>query len=123
MMFNWLDIPLLIGMALLASFIGSVTGGGVTVILLPVLVLHFGIQAAMPIVTIALLAASVSRVGVYRHEIAMPVVRWFTLGSLPFTVLGTYLFTVTAPDLLTRVLMIEVVMLLAGFTFLLRGSG
>jgi uncharacterized membrane protein YfcA len=104
MLLNWLDIPLLIGTALLASFVGSVTGGGVTVILLPVLVLHFGIQTAMPIVTIALFAASVSRVGVYRHEIAIPVVLWFTLGSLPSTMLGTYLFTVTAPDMLTRIL-------------------
>jgi uncharacterized membrane protein YfcA len=104
MVLNWFEIPLLIGTALLASLSGSVTGGGVTVILLPVLVLRFGIQAAMPIVTIALFAASVSRVGVYRHEIAMPVVGWFTLGSLPFTMLGTYLFTVAAPDLLTRVL-------------------
>lgn len=111
MMLNWLDIPLLIGTALLASFVGSVAGGGVTVILLPVLVLHFGIQAAMPIVTIALFAATVSRVGVYRHEIDMPVVFWFTLGSLPSTMLGTYLFTIAAPDMLTRVL--GVFMLLA----------
>jgi uncharacterized membrane protein YfcA len=101
---NWLDTPVLIGTALLAALIGSVTGGGVTIILLPVLVFHFGIQVAMPIVTLALFAAGASRVAVYRRDIDVPVVLWFTLGSLPLTGVGTYLFTIAAPDLLTRVL-------------------
>jgi uncharacterized membrane protein YfcA len=104
MTFDFSDAPLVIAAALFASFVGSVTGGGVTVILLPVLVLHFGIQVAMPIVTIALIAASASRVAVYRGEIVLPVAAWFTLGSVPLTTLGTYLFTVTAPDFLTRLL-------------------
>ncbi len=97
-------MPILIGAALFAALIGSVTGGGVTVILLPVLVFHFGIQVAMPIVTLALLAAGASRVVVYRREIDLSVVAWFSLGSLPLTCAGTYLFTMAAPDLLTRVL-------------------
>jgi hypothetical protein len=101
---NWLDTSVLIGTALLAALIGSVTGGGVTIILLPVLVFHFGIQVAMPIVTLALFAAGASRVAVYRRDIDLPVVLWFTLGSLPLTCVGTYLFTIAAPDLLTRVL-------------------
>jgi hypothetical protein len=33
-----------------------------------------------------------------------PVVAWFTLGSLPLTVLGTWVFTVAAPEMLTRLL-------------------
>ena len=101
---NWLDTPVLIGTALLAALIGSVTGGGVTIILLPVLVFHFGIQVAMPIVILALLAAGASRVAVYRRDIDVPVVLWFSLGSLPLTWAGTYLFTITAPDVLTRIL-------------------
>lgn len=104
MALTWLDTCVLIGTALFASFIGSVTGGGVTIILLPVLVFHFGIQIAMPIVTLALLAAGASRVVVYRHDLDLTVVFWFTLGSLPLTCVGAYLFTITAPDLLTRVL-------------------
>lgn len=104
MALNWFDIPVLIGTALLAALIGSVTGGGVTIILLPVLVFHFGIQVAMPIVTLALFAAGASRVAVYRRDIDLSVVLWFTFGSLPLTWIGTYLFTITAPDLLTRVL-------------------
>lgn len=104
MILNWLSLPLLLGAALLASFIGSVTGGGVTILLLPVLVLFFGIHVAMPIVTLALFAASISRVAVYRNDIDLSVVRWFTLGSVPLTLIGTYLFTITAPHLLTQIL-------------------
>ncbi len=104
MALTWIDTYVLIGTALLAALIGSVTGGGVTIILLPVLVFHFGIQVAMPIVTLALLAAGASRVAVYRRDLDLPVVLWFTLGSLPLTCVGTYLFTIAAPDLLTRIL-------------------
>ena len=101
MVLNWLAVPLLLGAALLASFIGSVTGGGVTIILLPVLVLYFGIHVAMPLVTLALFAASISRVAIYRNDIDLSVVLWFTLGSVPLTIIGTYLFTIAAPHLLT----------------------
>ncbi|ETW99315.1 MAG: hypothetical protein ETSY1_15425 [Candidatus Entotheonella factor] len=104
MILTWFDTCVLIGTALFAAFIGSVTGGGVTIILLPVLVVHFGIQVAMLIVTLALLAAGASRVTVYRSELDWQVVFWFTLGSLPLTCAGTYLFTIAAPDLLTRIL-------------------
>lgn len=104
MVLTWLDTCVLIGTALLAALVGSVTGGGVTIILLPVLVFHFGIHIAMPIVTLALLAAGVSRVVVYRRDLDLPVVLWFTLGSVPLTCIGAYLFTVAAPDLLTRIL-------------------
>ena len=98
------DLLLPIGAALFAALVGSVTGGGVTIILLPVLVMHFGIHAAMPIVTIAVFAAGASRVAVYRREIDARAVLWFTAGSLPLSAFGTYLFTVTAPDLLARLM-------------------
>jgi uncharacterized membrane protein YfcA len=73
-------------------------------VLLPVLVHYFGIQAAVPMVTLANLAANVSRAVVHGREVDRPVVAWFTLGSLPLTVLGTWVFTVAAPEVLTRLL-------------------
>lgn len=76
-------LPLLGGTALFAALVGSVTGGGVTAILLPVLVLYFGIHEAVPIVTIALVAASLSRVAVYRRHLELPVVGWFSLAASP----------------------------------------
>ena len=93
--------------AFFAAVVGSITGGGVTAILLPVLVVYVGIQEAVPIVTIVLLVASVSRIVVYRRDVDVPVIAWFTVGSLPATVLGTLWFTTAAPSVLTRVHRIE----------------
>lgn len=104
MAMGWVDAGVLAGSGTAASFVAGVTGGGVTVILLPVLVLYMGIYVAMPIVTIALVAATASRVAAFRREIALPVVGWFSLGSVPLTLAGTYLFTVSPPDFLTRLL-------------------
>jgi hypothetical protein len=71
-------------------------------ILLSALVLYFGIHEAVPIVTIALLVASVTRVVVYRRDVDLAVVGWFLLGSLPGVILGTVVFTTSAPTFLTR---------------------
>ena len=101
---NALDIGVVAGVALFSAVLGSVAGTGGTAVLLPVLVHYFGIQAAVPIVTLANLAANVSRAVVHGREVDRPVVAWFTLGSLPLTVLGTWLFTVAAPEMLTRLL-------------------
>ena len=99
-----LDIAVLTGTALFSAVLGSVAGTGGTIVLLPVLVHYFGIQAAVPMVTLANFAANVSRTWVHWKEVDRQVVVWFTLGSLPLTVLSTWLFTVTAPELLTRLL-------------------
>src|SRR5512134_1078184 len=99
-----LDIGVLAGTALFSAVLGSVAGTGGTAVLLPVLVHYFGIQTAVPMVTLANLAANVSRAVMHGREVDRPVVAWFTLGSLPLTVLGTWLFTVAAPEVLTRLL-------------------
>jgi uncharacterized membrane protein YfcA len=101
---NALDIGVVAGTALFSAVLGSVAGTGGTAVLLPVLVHYFGIQAAVPMVTLANCAANASRVWVHWREVDGQVVTWFTLGSLPLTVLGTWLFTVTAPEVLTRLL-------------------
>jgi hypothetical protein len=85
-----LDIGVLAGTALFSTMLGSVAGTGGTTVLLPVLVHYFGIQAAVPMVTLANLAANVSRAVVHGREVDRPVVGWFTLGSLPLTVLGAW---------------------------------
>ncbi|MGE3536343.1 MAG: sulfite exporter TauE/SafE family protein [Candidatus Tectimicrobiota bacterium] len=101
---NPLDIVVLISAALFSALLGSVAGTGGTVVLLPVLVHYFGIQAAVPIITLANFSANVSRVWLHWREIDRRVAVWFTLGSLPLTVLGTWLFTIASPKLLTRLL-------------------
>lgn len=101
---NPLDIAVLASTALFSAVLGSVAGTGGTAVLLPVLVHYFGIQVAVPIVTLANCAANMSRAVIHRHEVDRQVVVWFTIGSLPLTVLGTWLFTVAAPEVLTRLL-------------------
>ena len=90
--------------AIAGAFVGAVTGGGVTAILLPVLVLYTNVQDAVPIVTLSLVTATVSRVWFYRRQLVLPVVGWMSLGSLPATLLGTWLFTRAPAGPLTRLL-------------------
>jgi uncharacterized membrane protein YfcA len=98
------DIGVIAGAALASAVLGSVAGTGGTAVLLPVLVHYFGIQAAVPMVTLANFFANVSRTWVHWQEVDRRVVLWFTVGSLPLTVPGTWLFTVAAPEVLTRLL-------------------
>lgn len=99
-----IDIGVVAGTALFSAVLGSVAGTGGTAVLLPVLVHYFGIQAAVPMVTLANFSANVSRAWVHWREVDRQVVVWFTVGSLPLTVLGTWLFTMAAPEVLTRLL-------------------
>ena len=103
-MMEWSDLPVLGAVALLSAFIGSVAGSGGSTVLLPVLVLYFGIRDAVPIITIANLSANLSRTYVNRREIVFPVVGWFVAGTVPTAILGAWLFTVTPPEILTRLL-------------------
>ncbi len=97
-------LPVLGAAAVAGAFVGAVTGGGVTAFLLPVLVLYTNIQDAVPIVTLSLVTASVSRVWFYRKQLVLPVVAWMSLGSLPATLLGAWLFTRAPAGPLTRLL-------------------
>ncbi len=101
---NILDMVVLVSTALFSAVLGSVAGTGGTAVLLPVLVHYFGIQVAVPMVTLANFAANASRVWIHWAEVDRQVMAWFTLGSLPLTVLGTWIFTVAPPALLTRLL-------------------
>ena len=99
-----LELSVVIGTAFAAAVVSSIAGAGMTPMLLPVLVLYLGIHEAFPVVTFALITASSSRAVVNRRSVDMAVVAWFSLGSLPLTTLGTYLFTITEPGPLTRLL-------------------
>ena len=103
-MIEWADLPLLGGAALLASLLGSVAGSGGTAVLMPVLVLYFGVRDAIPILTIANMVSNGSRVAFNRREIVLPVVGWFSLGAIPFALAGAALFIISPPALLIRML-------------------
>jgi uncharacterized membrane protein YfcA len=99
-----LDLPGIGLAAFLASLLGSVAGSGGTALLLPVLVLYAGVQDAIPILTIANLSSNLGRAWFNRSEIVIPVVGWFSLGSIPLALTGAMLFVVTSPVVLTRIL-------------------
>lgn len=63
--------------------LSAVTGFGGAAILLPVLVLMFGIRDAVPILTVTQLVGNGSRVWFNRREIHFPVVKCFLLGAVP----------------------------------------
>ena len=103
-MIGLFNLPVLGVAAFFASLIGSVAGSGGTALLLPALVLYVGVQDAIPILTIANLSSNLGRAWFNRREIAIPVVGWFSLGSIPLALTGAMLFVVTSPIVLTRVL-------------------
>lgn len=90
--------------ALVASTLAGVTGFGGAAVLLPVLVLVFGVRAAVPILTVAQLIGNGSRVWFNRHDLNLRVVGWFALGGVPMALLGGYLFASAPLPALTRLL-------------------
>ncbi len=87
--------------ALVASILSAVTGFGGAAILLPVLVLIFGLRDAVPILTVAQLTGNGSRVWFNRSDIHYPVVGWFLLGAVPMALLGGWLFASAPLSFLT----------------------
>jgi uncharacterized membrane protein YfcA len=90
--------------ALVASTLAGVTGFGGAAVLLPVLILVFGVRAAIPILTVAQLIGNGSRVWFNRRELRWNVVGWFALGGVPLALLGGYLFSTAPLTALTRLL-------------------
>ncbi|MDE3151238.1 MAG: sulfite exporter TauE/SafE family protein [Gemmatimonadota bacterium] len=83
---------LLAVVALAAATLAGVTGFGGAAVLLPVLVGAFGIRDAIPILTVAQLVGNGSRVWFNRSELDLRVALWYTLGAVPFGLLGGFLF-------------------------------
>lgn len=90
--------------ALLASTLAAVAGFGGAAVLLPAIVVVFGIREAIPILTVAQLIGNTSRVWFNRRELDWRVVGWFALGAVPFALLGGFLFAKAPLVALTRLL-------------------
>jgi len=105
-----LDIPslaqllLLAVVAFLAATLAAVSGFGGAAVLLPVLVMVFGVRDAIPILTVAQLIGNASRVWFNRRELDWKVVGWFALGGVPMALLGGFLFATAPLKALTRLL-------------------
>lgn len=90
--------------ALAASTVAAVAGFGGSAILLPVLVPAFGARDAVLIMTIVQLVGNSSRVVFNRGELVLPVVGWFSIGAVPFAILGGLAFAAAPLTVLTRLL-------------------
>ncbi|MCH8892617.1 MAG: sulfite exporter TauE/SafE family protein [Chloroflexi bacterium] len=84
--------------------IAGVAGFGGGVVALPVLVWVFGVREAIPILSISQVLSTVSRVGLHRDALNWPVIRYFALGALPFSVLGSLFFITIDTTVLVRIL-------------------
>ena len=84
--------------------IAGVAGFGGGVVALPVLVWVFGVREAIPILSISQVLSTVARVGLHRDALNWPVIRYFALGALPFSVLGSLFFITIDTTVLVRIL-------------------
>jgi hypothetical protein len=98
---QWL---ILTAAALAAYTLAAVTGFGGAAVLLPALIIVFGVRKAIPILTVAQLIGNGSRVWLNRRELNWRVVAWFALGGVPAALLGGYLFATAPLAALTRLL-------------------
>ena len=73
-------------------------------LILPVLVWFYGPDVAVPVVAIFQLFGTCSRVWINREFLNWKVVAWFAAGSLPFAILGSFLFISVNTELLTRIM-------------------
>ncbi|MBM3940498.1 MAG: sulfite exporter TauE/SafE family protein [SAR202 cluster bacterium] len=90
--------------AVFASLVGAIAGLGAAIIMLPLVTLAFGVQEAIPIVTVSMVLANAARAWVYRARIHWPVAKWFLIGAIPMALVGSLLFVNAPASLLTRLL-------------------
>jgi hypothetical protein len=84
--------------AFAAAMLAAVTGFGGAAVLLPMLVLVFGVREAIPILTVAQLIGNGSRVWFNRRELDWKVVSWFALGGVPTAILVLLCYKCGAPQ-------------------------
>ena len=93
---------------LAASVIGfslsGVAGFGGGVLVLPVLVWVYGPEVAVPVVAVFQLIGTATRVWLNREFMNWKVAAWFAAGSIPFALLGSFLFISADTELLTRIM-------------------
>jgi uncharacterized membrane protein YfcA len=99
--------------ALVAATLAAVAGFGGAAVLLPVLVLAFGVRDAVPILTVAQLIGNGSRVWFNRDRLDLRVVGWFAAGGVPLAFLGGLLFARAPLPALTRLLGVFLLLVVA----------
>lgn len=78
----------LLGLGLCAGTLSGIVGFGASIMLMPVLMLAFGPQEAVPIMAIAALLANLSRVLVWWREVEWRVNAYYCVTAVPAAALG-----------------------------------
>ncbi len=99
-----LRLLVLVIVPFVGALLAAVTGFGGAAVLLPMLVIVFGVREAIPILTVAQLIGNGSRIWFNRQQLNLKVVAWFALGGVPMALLGGVLFAHAPVTALTRVL-------------------
>lgn len=86
----------------LTSILASITGFGGSTLLLPLSVVLVGFDRAVPMLGIASLIGNSSRVWLNRHQISLPITKWFSIGCVPAAIAGGVVFATTPTDFLVR---------------------
>jgi uncharacterized membrane protein YfcA len=104
-------LPELLVTLLLASIIAfglawlsSVGGMGGGVLMMFVFTALFGLQVAVPMLTLTQLASNGGRVWFNRVDVQWRIIRWYALGAIPFALGGGLLFAYAPVELLKRLL-------------------
>ena len=99
--------------AFLSAVVGGLAGIGSAIIMIPVLTFAVGIREAIPIVSVAVMMQTWSRVWVNRAVIDWGVVKWFLVGAVPMSVLGAAAFANLPADLLQQGLAVFLLLIVA----------
>lgn len=75
-----------------SATISGIAGFGGALILLPIITNTYGVKVAVPILTIAQLSGNFSRFWFSRKEVKWKPIIYFSTSSIPFAILGSYLF-------------------------------
>ncbi len=78
--------------AFFSSVLSGIAGFGGALIFLPFLIAMYGVRASVPILTVAVLMGNASRVYFNRRELDLKLVAWFSAGSLPFALIGSFVY-------------------------------
>lgn len=90
-------ILLLLAAAFVASALAALSGFGVSVVMMPVLVFALGERDAVPALTIATLLGNLSRAALNRDSLRWSAAGWYLAGAAPAAALGGFLFA-SAPE-------------------------
>ncbi|MEM7253254.1 MAG: sulfite exporter TauE/SafE family protein [Pseudomonadota bacterium] len=111
-MLSPVEIAFLVGVAVTASAAGSIAGTGGTAILLPPMVYFLGVKDAIPLVTLCNLTANFSRAALNWSEVDRRAVFWFAIAGVPLAIVGTYIFVISPPAVIQKLLGIALIVAL-----------